>query len=90
MGEGSTRIGAIRLSGVYIRAAYQPADWAGVHRIQSVEEERGPDPAEGGGTVGSPERSALGGGLSEAEPEIRRLAAVLLDWDYESSVSGSG
>ena len=82
--------GAIRFSGVYIRAAHQPADRAGVYRIQSVEEERGTDQAEGGGTAGTRERSSLGGGLSEAEPEVRRLAAVFLDRDYESSVSCSG
>ena len=41
--------GAIRFSGVYIRTALQRADWQGVHRVQSIEEEREQDEAECGG-----------------------------------------
>jgi hypothetical protein len=36
----------IRLSGIYIRAAFQWANGAGVHRLQSVEEEREQSQAE--------------------------------------------
>ena len=80
--------GAIRFSGVHIRAAREPARGRQVHGVQSVAEEREPDQAEGGRTVGSPERGHLGGSLSNAESAVARLAAVLLLREHESGVSG--
>jgi hypothetical protein len=54
------RSGAIRFSGIYIRAALQSADGSGVYRIQSVEQERGPDQNESGEPSGAEQRSPLG------------------------------
>ncbi len=45
--------GAIRFSGIYIRAALQYANGAGVYRLQSVEEERGQDQGESGRPTGA-------------------------------------
>src|SRR5271157_1417715 len=61
--------GAIRLSGVYIRTALQRADGPGVHRVQSIEEERGQDEAERGGASDAWQYPPLGRSTGPAESE---------------------
>ena len=69
--------GALRFSGIYIRAALQHANGASVYRIQSVEEERGQDQGESGGASGAQQYGAVGRSVRAAESEVERLASVL-------------
>ncbi len=80
--------GAIRLSRVYIRAALQRADWPGVYRIQSIEEEREPDEAERGRAPGAWEPPSMGRSAGPAESETERLGSILRTGQYGSGVSG--
>src|SRR5439155_21233543 len=68
---------------------YPSAGRGRVYRIQSVEQERGPNQAESGRTAGAAKRSTVGGGLSEAESEVARLAAVLPLREHKPDVYGS-
>jgi len=82
------RGGSDSTSRVYIRAALQRADWPGVYRIQSIEEEREPDEAERGRAPGAWEPPSMGRSAGPAESETERLGSILRTGQYGSGVSG--
>src|ERR1700683_1080500 len=80
--------GAIRLSGLYIRAALQPADWLEVHWVQSVKEERATDQRDGGRHPEAPKCNSVGRGARPAESNSDRLENVLRNGEYIAGIPG--
>ncbi len=81
--------GAIRFSGIHIRAALQRADRQGVPRIQSVEEEREQDEAERGRASETQQCSTLGRSAGPAESEIEGLESILRLGEYMQGIRGA-
>src|SRR5205085_2986717 len=80
--------GAVRLSGIYVRAVSLPERWAMVFGHRSVEEERFTGPAEDRRGAETQQRAAMGRSPQSTQPCLARLGGVLPAGHAVDGISG--
>ena len=82
------RTGAVRLSGIYVRAASLSEGWPLVSGSEPVEEERVTVKAESGRSAGAEQRRDLGRGARSPQSDSERVVCILQLRKPAAGVSG--